>query len=70
MDTWPWETGLKTGNSAVAGRELRSRSGFLHCAAHDETVSDFGRNDDFLGVCRKKTAAEATECYWRGRGAK
>jgi hypothetical protein len=24
------------------------RSGFLHYAAHDETVSSFGRNDGFL----------------------
>jgi hypothetical protein len=25
------------------------RSGFLHCAAHDTTVSNFGRNDIFGG---------------------
>jgi hypothetical protein len=24
---------------------MQQRSGFLHCAAHDETVSSFGRND-------------------------
>jgi hypothetical protein len=30
------------------------RSGFRRCAAHDETVSSFGRNDDFVGW-RKKT---------------
>jgi hypothetical protein len=24
------------------------RSGFLHCAAHDDAVSGFGRNDIFL----------------------
>jgi hypothetical protein len=32
----------------VAGRR-RERSGFLRCAAHDKTVSSFGRNDEFVG---------------------
>jgi hypothetical protein len=34
------------------------RSGFLHCAAHGETVSRFGRNDDFfVGKRRARTTA-------------
>jgi hypothetical protein len=27
------------------------RSGFLHYAAHDKTVSSFGRNDNSFGFC-------------------
>jgi hypothetical protein len=27
--------------------KYNGNSGFLHCAAHDETVNRFGRNDDF-----------------------
>jgi hypothetical protein len=26
--------------------KYKGNSGFLHCAAHDETVNSFGRNDD------------------------
>jgi hypothetical protein len=34
--------------------------GSLHCAAHDETVSCFGRDDDFLGFGkREQGTAEA-----------
>ncbi len=29
------------------------KSGFLHCAAHDETVSSFGRNDGSWGWGKK-----------------
>src|SRR6266702_3832608 len=35
-------------DAAVAEMLFGLRSRFLHCAAHDETVSSFGRNDSFL----------------------
>jgi hypothetical protein len=31
----------------LARKRSRWRSGFLHYAAHDKTVSSFGRNDGF-----------------------
>jgi hypothetical protein len=39
---------------------LGQRSGFLCCAAHDETVSCFGRNDDFFEIEERRSAAAAT----------
>src|ERR1700704_4970743 len=41
----PWVCGWwrRTGNG-------KDNSGFLRCAAHDETVSSFGRNDGSLFV--------------------
>jgi len=45
-------------DAAVAERLFGLRSRFLHCAAHDETVSSFGRNDSFCGWEEKaKTTA-------------
>ena len=44
-------TNANTGGGLGAARW---RSGFLHCAAHDETVSSFGRNDVFCWVGRDK----------------
>jgi len=42
------------GGSALVGfRACGERSGFLHCAAHDETVSCFGRNDGSLRLVEK-----------------
>jgi hypothetical protein len=38
----------------------RLRSGFLHCAAHDKTVSSFGRNDGLLAVGRKTSKGKGT----------
>jgi hypothetical protein len=35
--------------------------GSLHCAAHDETVSGFGRDDDCLGGVREKQATAKTK---------
>jgi hypothetical protein len=34
--------------------------GSLHCAAHDETVSSFGRDDVFWVWCRRLATATAT----------
>ena len=33
---------------------MRSEA-FLHCAAHDKTVSRFGRNDEVLSLVEKQT---------------
>jgi hypothetical protein len=35
-------------DAAVAEMLFGQRSGFLHCAAHDEAVGCFGRNDGFV----------------------
>jgi hypothetical protein len=47
----------------------KSNSRFLHCAAHDETVSSFGRND---GLCaakrrRRRTVAIVVGKRWKDR---
>src|SRR5260370_42029790 len=52
------------GSARWLERGSRWRSGFLHCAAHDKTVSSFGRNDGFLAVGegeRKATAIARTK---------
>jgi hypothetical protein len=38
----------------------RQNAGFLHCAAHDETVSSFGRNDDLFFSVKKSIAENET----------
>jgi hypothetical protein len=55
------EQATANADARVAGEELRWRSGFLHYAAHDETVSSFGRNDGFFDLGeREQATATAT----------
>jgi len=46
----------------------RLRSGFLHCAAHDEAVSSFGRNDEFwVGAKTVSDSGEIGDFWLVGR---
>jgi hypothetical protein len=58
------DVGHPAKDTAVPGCGLVRKSGFLHCAAHGETVSSFGRNDGFFGWEKKaKTTATATALW-------
>jgi hypothetical protein len=57
----------KTNARAGLRRRLRQRSGFLHCATHDETVGRFGRNDDSL-FCAKTENNDGWQESVRGLG--
>jgi len=52
-----------------AGKEVRWRSGFLRCAAHDRTVSSFGRNDGSWGVGRKTNEGKCNGVVVDGLGS-
>ena len=44
----------KKGRGRGEGKDNgNGNSRFLRCAAHDKTVSSFGRNDDFLGLMER-----------------
>lgn len=45
MDNSKSSSGMTTGKAAATAK---AKSGFLHYAAHDETVSGSGRNDTFI----------------------
>ena len=50
-------TAKANANAKTTAKQMR---GSLHCAAHDETVSSFGRDDDFWVWVRRQATANAT----------
>jgi hypothetical protein len=61
---------LRVSGKEEAKAKCHGNSRFLHCAAHDETVSSFGRNDDFKvrGKQRRQQqhARQALADAWTG----